>query len=283
MKKYLALFVVLVMTLAAVSAFAAPANISEIQDLPEFPAVPSMTVKSAAGVTTVTMDAPMSWISAVRSWSNYTSLEFDANGVATYETTGQNIAPGFANWGWADSHWGYDYEYGWDPSWGEYVPYSYSDSNGFGDYGYHYTESSQLIENEDGTQTVKVVVKQTEGGMYPMAYAYHGATTDNIDVKYDTHGNLVSATVELTGKNFLGSEEAPVKSKVTFSNGLTTVTRTDKEEEFTYQYDRPVQYISNITEEFADGSTLSADFAQNGKVTNLIRKDADGKVTWSLK
>lgn len=91
-----------------------------------------------------------------------------------------------------------------------------------------------------------------DGGVYDMGYAYHGGDNNGVEYKYTRSGKVASVSLEVTGANFLESENAPVKSTVTWTNS------TSKE-------GIPVTYISNITEEYDGGAKLSADFAQNGK------------------
>jgi len=336
MKKIVSLFLVLVMALAAVSAFAAPKNISEIQDLPEFPTVPTMKVKTSGNTTTVTMDTSMSWLAVVRNWV-WENLEFNEENVATYSIAGQKVSPGFGVWGWAAdiNNWSwkeivYDskdadtsdwvdgsYHDKWkngtygehdnyyeklvkhDAGFEAYLPYldSYEDEDGKTEY-YIYT-AQKLVDSTSGDITIiedmvkaaaadivaskKFTAEEVQefldeyglnqgwatyypdgyitidrssmwvnGGAYDMHFAYDGDTTDGVHVRYGTHGELVSAAVTVTGKNYLGLEQAPAKSVVTFSTGKNAKNKS-------------VVYISNITEEIDENTKVSADFAMNGK------------------
>ena len=351
MKKLVSLFLVLVLTLAAVSAFAAPKNISEIQDLPEFPTVPAMKVKSSGSTTTVTLDAPVSWLAVVRNWV-WENLEFNDGNVATYSTAGQKVSPGFGVWGWKANvdKWDWiDIEYVTaDADTSDWVDGSYQEKEAYGDYGYHYNYYEKLTKHKpgfyaslpiayeytdwdyddegeaiDGTEhTVKtfstkqvlidsdvedysivearvdaaaqaivdsklfteeevmeyiddnwlyqgwaeyfpegyITVDHSDmyvnGGAYDMHFAYDGDTTDGVHVRYGTHGELVSAAVTVTGKNYLGLEQAPAKSVVTFSTGKNAKNKS-------------VVYISNITEEIDENTKVSADFAMNGKCLRI--------------
>ena len=275
MKKFVSLLLALMLALAATSALAL-SNISEISGLPDMPELPKMKVKSSGDVVTVTLDAPVAWMSAVRDWSNYTSLEFDENNVAVYSRSGDKINPGFAYWGWdRGSH----QVWKWEEDVSKEVYDSFVASSGTskwkdGNYGEHYYDFDYAVEYEIDDNPAWKIVHETHfinGGSYAMAYAYHGATADGVNVYYDTHGLLIKADMEVTGQNFFGSETAPTKSKITWSSG-------------NYCY-----YISNITEEFEDGTTISADFAHNGKCNNykvyangeLVHSDVYGFYTWN--
>ena len=52
--------------------------------------------------------------------------------------------------------------------------------------------------------------------MKDFGMAYEGETKDGIKVRFDSHGKLMQMVQTLTGVNFLGSEEAPTKTEVTF-------------------------------------------------------------------
>ena len=276
MKKFVSLLLALVLVLAATSALAL-SNISEISGLPDMPELPKMKVKSSGDVVTVTLDAPVAWMSAVRDWSNYAGLEFDENNVAVYSRSGDKINPGFAYYGW-DRGRNYttlekdvvseDYAK-------SYKAWTVKDKVKYGDWGQETYYKGYIVpgKDADGNKVYYEVFEtsQISGGSYAMAYAYHGATADGVNVYYDTHGLLIKAEMEVTGQNFFGSETAPTKSKITWSSG-------------NYCY-----YISNITEEFEDGTKISADFAHNGKCNNykvyangeLVHSDVYGFYTWN--
>ena len=276
MKKFVSILVALVMILAATSALAL-SNLSEISGLPDMPELPKMKVKSSGDVVTVTLDAPVAWMSAVRDWSNYTGLEFDENNVAVYSRSGDKINPGFAYWGWDRRHNDHylektevSEEYAKD-----YQAWSNKSKDKYGDYGWEDYTKGYIVpgKDADGNKVYYEIYEYSgaQGGSYAMNYAYHGATADGVNVYYDTHGLLIKADMEVTGQNFFGSETAPTKSKITWSSG-------------NYCY-----YISNITEEFEDGTRISADFAHNGKCNNykvyangeLVHSDVYGFYTWT--
>ena len=114
-----------------------------------------------------------------------------------------------------------------------------------------------LYYDEDGRVDIIHEGHSISGGTYDMGYAYHGADANGVEVKYALNGNLVAETLELTDANFFGSEEAPTKTKVTWSSS-------------TNMLGAPVVYISEIAEEYADGSTKTYKFSMNGKVISVI-------------
>jgi len=269
MKKFVSILVALVMILAATSALAL-SNLSEISGLPDMPELPKMKVKSSGDVVTVTLDAPVAWMSAVRNWGDYTGLEFDENNVAVYSRSGDKVNPGFGIWGWGpdqrNSNINADVQEGVDLDISEY---EYKNKYKGGSYGEHYYGYQKVYENEEGDEEYPdgytVVVNYdsfVNGGSYAMPYAYHGATAEGVNVYYDTHGLLIKADMEVTGQNFFGTETAPTKSKITWASG-------------NYCY-----YISNITEEYEDGSSISVDFAHNGKINNY-KCYANGELVYS--
>ena len=295
MKKIVSLLLTLVMVLAAVSAFAAPKNISEIQGLPEFPSVPTMKVKSSGTTTTVTLDGPVSWLAVVRNWV-WENLEFNESNIATYSTAGQKVAPGFGLWGWsgagstevitaenAGDHEWKNFGDGWDSynfnpvstnvadskdgevdEWAKYWDgrnYVYGKES-LGSYGEHVIERNKIVKHEgtaedpDGYVSLDWHYIVVKGGSYDMDFAYDGETLDGVHVQYNAHGKLVTAAVAMTGQNFLGLDQSPSLSIVTFSTG-------------TNAKGKQVVYISNITEEIDENTRVSADFAQNGKCLRI--------------
>ena len=119
--------------------------------------------------------------------------------------------------------------------------------------------SGQTLEHEyfpEGYITEDTSYRRVWGGTTDMIYAYEGDTAEGIRVRYDSHGRLVSAAVTLTGKNYLGLEQVPAKSVVTFSTGINAAGKS-------------VVYVSNITEEIDENTSVSADFAQNGKCLRI--------------
>jgi len=269
MKKLVSLLLALIMVLAATSALAL-GNISEISGLPDMPELPKMKVKSSGDVVTVTLDAPVAWMSAVRNWGDYTSLEFDENNVAVYSRSGDKVNPGFAIWGWGPNQRSSDGDTYILSGVGHDIPeYEYKDKYKGGSYGEHYYGYQKVYENEEGDEdypdgytVVHWYNSFVNGGSYAMPYAYHGATAEGVNVYYDTHGLLIKADMEVTGQNFFGTETAPTKSKITWYSG-------------NYCY-----YISNITEEYEDGSSISVDFAHNGKINNY-KCYANGELVYS--
>ena len=285
MKKFVSILVALVMVLAATSALAL-SNISEISGLPDIPELPSMKVKSSGDVVTVTMSAPVAWMAAVRNWGDYTGLEFDENNVAVYSKSGDKVDPGSAIWGWAKG--GYVLEEGEEhwAGWTGLGEKKYIIPLGEGEDAKDYLNSWKLKYKDgsygvhnSGVETgtvhgpteeypygyIEVAVKDmiVSGGSYAMPYAYNGATTDGINLYYDTHGNLVKAVMEVTGQNFFGSETAPVKSILTFQLG-TYGKKYDKAGNL-ISNGKYFYYISNITEQIDENTSISADFASNGK------------------
>jgi hypothetical protein len=295
MKKVVSLVLTLVMVLAAVSALAAaPKNVSEIQGLPEFPAdipVKVMHVKTSGTTTSVTLNIPMSWMAVVRNW-DYQSLEFDEAGTASYSIAGQKCQPGFGVWGWGNGggtaapyydtnlsrieetyvyagkeDWQYKDE--WRNDWGNYHQKLY------------YVETAKSYdatdEYPDGYTVLNILSMGTHGGTYDRTnvgsgasekdnvYAYHGATTSGVDIKVNQYGYLQAAAVEVTGANFLNNEKAPVKSTVTWK--VRNITSYNPKYD-TYKVTK-LAYIAAITEEFEDGSSITADFAHNGKLLRV--------------
>ena len=277
MKKLVSVLLALVMVLVAVSALAAPKNIAEIEGLPEMPEIPTMYVKSHGDVVTVTMSGPVAWLAAVRNWGDYTQLEFDENNVATYSTSGDKVNPGFGLWGWSGGgqvweegteHWAFPELSGLgEKTYKEAIEEGEEASNEFsswkiknkqGSYGVHNTGTWQQTvhgatdEYPNGYKEIKIKDMIVQGGSYAMSYAYHGATADGVEIYYDTHGKIIKLTQTVTGQNFLGSETAPVESKITWTYGSNI-------------YGKLVIYVSNITEKIDDETSISADFASNGK------------------
>ena len=259
MKKLVSVLLVLVLALAAVSAFAdVPANVKEIEGLPERPTdVPSMKVKSSGVATTVTLTGPVTWMAAVRNWGDYTSLEFDAANSATYSTAGQKLQPGFGVWGWANAEsLYYSADLGTDDprSWWKAYEYFEKPAKTY-DYGEHYHEYTKLVKKSDCHWYEEMYGMWINGGNYGMPYAYHGEA-NGVTIYYDQYGRLCREAVTLTDKNFFGAETAPAKTTVTWSRGLSCE-------------GIPVWYIMSIEAENADGSKLTAEFAQNGKLLRV--------------
>ena len=249
MKKVSVFLVALMMVMAVVSAQAMPGNISEIADLPELPAVPDVHVRTAYGITTVTLDQPVAWFAANRNW-DLTELKFDENNVASYSTQNQKYSAGFAGWGWTS---GETYV---SESWREDEDFEGTYEENYwrykdGSYGCH--GGSGLLVVGKGEGYTEVVFKDhfVRGGAYDTD-AYICITNDNLDVRYDSHGRVRTITMVLTGKNYLGSETAPVTTTVTWTYG-------------TNMYGKQRIYISKIVEEIDENTTVSAVFASNGK------------------
>ena len=85
----------------------------------------------------------------------------------------------------------------------------------------------------------------------PDDFAYDGETADGVHVRYGRFGELVQIGVTLTGVNFLGTDKTPTKTIV---------------------YWRPLNhkgknvsnfYVNQITEEYEDGTKLSAHFSSS--------------------
>ena len=274
MKKLVSILLTLVMILAATSAFAL-SNISEIEGLPELPEVPSVYVKTVNGTTTVTLDQPVQWFAVNRNW-DLLALEFDENNVASYSTEGQKFSAGFGGWGWTSGGW--VWEEGEDcwafPDMSGYGEKSYKVAleegeeasnyftswkirNKMGDYGMHNTGTwketvhGATDEYPYGYKLVEIKDMLVHGGAYDTD-AYLCTTNDGLDVRYDSHGRIKTITMTVTGQNFLGSETAPVESKITWTYGSNI-------------YGKRVIYVSKITEKIDDETSIFADFASNGK------------------
>ena len=85
----------------------------------------------------------------------------------------------------------------------------------------------------------------------PDDFAYDGETADGVHVRYGRFGELVQIGMTLTGVNYLGTDKTPTKTIV---------------------YWRPLNhkgknvskfYINQITEEYEDGTKLSAPFSSS--------------------
>ena len=84
--------------------------------------------------------------------------------------------------------------------------------------------------------------------------AYEGETTDGIKVRYDSYGKAMELIQTLEGVNFLGSEEAPVKTEVYFA-----WQDFEKDGKKTGRW-----VIRSIKEYYADESSAGVQFSFNG-------------------
>jgi hypothetical protein len=89
------------------------------------------------------------------------------------------------------------------------------------------------------------------GSEWSLGYAYNGATNDGTNVYYGRYGEVVQISKDLTGVNFLGTDKTPVKTTVTW----IPLEHYGKK---AYNY-----YINQITEEYEDGSKLTAHFSSS--------------------
>ena len=87
------------------------------------------------------------------------------------------------------------------------------------------------------------------GSEWSLGYAYNGATNDGTNVYYGRYGEVVQISKDLTGVNFLGTDKTPTKTTVTW----IPLEHYGKK---AYNY-----YLSAITEEYEDGTKLTAHFS----------------------
>ena len=313
--RILAIVMALALVLGMSTAHAAvPTDISQIENLPELPEYPTMKVKSAKGITTITLSAPLTWLNVIENWNWHDIITWNEDKtVGTYSYAGFKSAAGTGRYmGGGGDLWvtanpnglvddeGEDVEVcgtyldgyngdinsmvtGEDPAhcyekvkiyvWDEATQSEkLTDraqgtwTNGNGDGGgfwfyeqwkvYHpnegfdkYYENKELVG--DYPEYLVDVNHSVWCGWYDMGFAYDGGLQDGSDIKYTASGKVASITVTKTGENYLGSENAPVKSEVTFK----------------WLYGRP--YISEIKETFDDDSTITATFAFNGSRIKL--------------
>jgi hypothetical protein len=89
------------------------------------------------------------------------------------------------------------------------------------------------------------------GSEWSLGYAYNGATNDGTNVYYGRYGEVVQISKDLTGVNFLGTDKTPVKTTVTW------IPLNHKGKSASNYY------INQITEEYEDGSKLTAHFSSS--------------------
>ena len=126
---------------------------------------------------------------------------------------------------------------------------------GYGTWG----TSSNYFDKEAG----KWVTTWVGAGTYSMGFAYDGATKDGANVRYDSHGNAINATVKMEGTEYFG-------------RGVSTETTVVWEQRLSRK-NKPVWFISQVTEKYEDNSSSRAKFTQSGECTGEIFVDANGK------
>ena len=100
-------------------------------------------------------------------------------------------------------------------------------------------------------------------GAYEMGFAYDGTTKEGANVRYDSHGNAVSATVKMSGTVFFG-EGATTETSVTWQQRRNA-------------NNKPVWFVAEVKETYEDGSYARSKFTQSGDCTGEIFVDANGK------
>lgn len=122
----------------------------------------------------------------------------------------------------------------------------------------------------NGFYTATIDDRFYNGGAYDTEYAYHGATNDGVDVKYAKDGKPVFETIETSGTEFFGNGTS-VKTTVTWKYA-----KNDAKFKAGYDAHWFVWYISEIKEEYEDGSSLRGKFSMNGKCVSILSVDANG-------
>lgn len=248
MKLFTRIMVVLMVLALALSVGMASAEVpgdrAEIENLPECPEVPTMKVKSAGGNTTITLSAPLTWLNVISNWKWLDIIQWNEDKtVGTYSTADLKTAPGFGAW---NSKWIAEWPQGQvDPATWEKVS-QYWGSYRDGDMSTHQYFETYLDGDEEIGHLMGLMF-----GTYPMDFAYDGGIEDGSNVKYTAGGKVASVTVTKEGENYLGSENAPVKSEITFKKLYGQM------------------YISEIKETFEDDSTITATFNFAGKRIKL--------------
>ena len=177
-----------------------------------------------------------------------------------------------------ESYRGYEMRYYfWDPETDEEYEYVEKDPHYFrivGPEHFGYYESHDWEYDEEAGEWVEldiigyvVYVARDQDATYfytkpneGYTLTYEGETADGIKVRYDNYGKAVEMIQTLEGVNFLGSEEAPVKTEVYFEwqdfekNGAPT----------------GKWVIRSIKEYYADETTLHVKYSYNGDYEKTV-------------
>ena len=102
-------------------------------------------------------------------------------------------------------------------------------------------------------------------GAYEMDYAYDVSARNGVNVKYDNFGRPVYETVTAQGTEYFGNG-ASEKTTIVYRSAVDS-------------YGSRIFYVDEITEEYADGSSIHARFSMNGDATHLYVVNPDGSIT----
>ncbi len=269
MKRFVATLLTLAMILAATAALAVPAKSSLIEGLPEMPEVPSMTTKTIGKTQYVYIDGELSDAHVWRNWWWDGDLVFE-DGVATFDRSGEAMQPGVGCWGnySENGRFKVDKSFKSTPvevsSWYDHYEYDEKKDEWV---GVGYQGSQRYWEEAIGPDAKGQYWAEYHLGWFgwsDIGWAYDGITPDGVHVYYDDFGAVKMIELEMEGTEFL-ENGASTKTVITWQPLNTW-------HQYSWNF-----YISNITEEYEDGSVCSADFSGSlgGKLLHVETATAE--------